>query len=173
MLCSYYLSNELCLQFLVLWTHIYIVKTKLQMCQNKVVRFILDLPPMHSINYTFLSGLNLLNVEDRVAQLRLCFFFNIYQGKAPSYLKEHLLLRSKTSSRNTRSSSNFDFNVPRIKKWQNSKERMCRLQNIAMSDYQESVTDGRTNNGQSDPYVLLCFAGNAKTVNRGPSFIKV
>ena len=79
------------------------------------MRFILDLPPMHSINYSVLSGLNLLNVEDRVAQLRLNHVFNIYQGTAPSYLSEHFLLRSETSSRNTRSSSNLDYIVPRIR----------------------------------------------------------
>ena len=35
---------------------------------------------------------------------------------------------------------------------------MCRLRNIAL----ESVTDGRTDDGQSDPYVSLCFAGDTK-----------
>ena len=56
---------------------------------------------------------------------------------------------------------------------------MCRLQNIALHDYQESVTtgqmgtqtDGRTDRrtggqtdaGQIDPYVPLCFAGDTKT----------
>ena len=44
---------------------------------------------------------------------------------------------------------------------------MCRLRNIAMRDYQESVTTGQTHGqtdaGQSDPYVPLCFAGNTKT----------
>ena len=37
---------------------------------------------------------------------------------------------------------------------------MCRLRNIAMRDYQESVTtaDRQTGAGQSDPYVPLCFA---------------
>ena len=47
---------------------------------------------------------------------------------------------------------------------------MCRLQNKAMPDYQESVTtgqthtrrDGQTDAGQSDPYVPLCFAGDTK-----------
>ena len=55
---------------------------------------------------------------------------------------------------------------------------MCRLLNIAMRDYQESVTtgqtdthtdgqtdthtDGQTDAGQSDPYVPLCFAGDTK-----------
>ena len=91
------------------------LRQKLQVCQNKVVRFILDLPPMHSVNYSVLSGLNLLSVEDRVAQLRLNHVFNIYHGKAPSYLCENFLLRSEVSSRSTRSSSNLDFIVPRIK----------------------------------------------------------
>ena len=45
---------------------------------------------------------------------------------------------------------------------------MCCLQNIAMDDYQESVTTGQTQThgqedaGQSDPYVPLCFAGDTK-----------
>ena len=45
---------------------------------------------------------------------------------------------------------------------------MCCLRNIAMRDYQESVTtgqtDGQTDAGQSDPYVPLCFAGDTKRV---------
>ena len=48
---------------------------------------------------------------------------------------------------------------------------MCRLRSIAMRDFQESVTtrqmdgqtDGQIDAGQSDPYVLLCFAGD--TIN--------
>ena len=46
---------------------------------------------------------------------------------------------------------------------------MCRLRNIAMRDYQESVTtpDRQTHtHGQSDPYVPLCFAGDTKVGSR-------
>ena len=39
---------------------------------------------------------------------------------------------------------------------------MCRLRNKAMCNYQESVTIGQTDAGQSDPYVPLCLAGNTK-----------
>ena len=43
---------------------------------------------------------------------------------------------------------------------------MCRLQNIARRDYLENVTTGqthaKTDAGQSDPYVPLCFAGDTK-----------
>ena len=50
---------------------------------------------------------------------------------------------------------------------------MCRLRNIAMRDYQESVTTGQTDRqtdrqtdaGQSEPYVPLCFAGDTKMTN--------
>ena len=45
---------------------------------------------------------------------------------------------------------------------------LCRLQNIALRDYQESVTAGQTHRhtdaGQSDLYVSLCFAGDTKSV---------
>ena len=45
---------------------------------------------------------------------------------------------------------------------------MCRLRNIAMCDYRETMTTGqthrRTDPGQSDPYVPLCFAGETKIV---------
>ena len=40
---------------------------------------------------------------------------------------------------------------------------MCRLRNIATRDYQDSVTTGQKDAGQSDPYVPLCFAGDTKT----------
>ena len=51
---------------------------------------------------------------------------------------------------------------------------MCRLRNIAMSDYQESVTtgqtdtrsDGRTDVGLCDPYVPLCFAGDTTKLQK-------
>ena len=91
------------------------LQQKLQVCQNKVVRFILNLPPMYSVNYSVLSSLNLLNVEDRVKQLRLNHVFNIFHAKAPSYLCDKFVLRSNVSVHRTRSCSNFAFIVPKIK----------------------------------------------------------
>ena len=49
--------------------------------------------------------------------------------------------------------------------WQHSKECMCRLQNIAMHDYQESVTTGQIDrrmdrHWKSYPYESLCFTGD-------------
>ena len=45
---------------------------------------------------------------------------------------------------------------------------MCRLRNIAMRDYQESVTsglNGQTDAGLSNLYVPLCFEGDTKMLN--------
>ena len=48
---------------------------------------------------------------------------------------------------------------------------MCCLRNIAMRDYQESVTTRQTDRqtqtdaGQSDPYVSLCFAGDTTSIH--------
>ena len=45
------------------------------------------------------------------------------------------------------------------------------LGNIAMCDYQESVTSEQTDAGQSDPYVPLCFEGgtkNRRSIPRNP-----
>ena len=61
-------------------------KQKLQICQNKMVRFICGFSPRQSVNYSVLSSLNMLCVEDRVKQLRLNHVFNIYHNTAPSYL---------------------------------------------------------------------------------------
>ena len=90
------------------------LKQKLQVCQNKMVRFILNLGPRHSINCDILDSLNMLNVEARVKQLRLNHVFNIVQGLAPNYLQENFTLVSSTSRYATRSSSNRNFIVPQI-----------------------------------------------------------
>ena len=90
------------------------LKQKLQVCQNKMVRFILNLGPRHSINCDILDSLNMLNVEARVKQLRLNHVYNIVQGLAPNYLQENFTLVSSTSRYATRSSSNRNFIVPQI-----------------------------------------------------------
>ena len=56
---------------------------------------------------------------------------------------------------------------------------MCLLRYIAMHDYPESDywKDTRTDAGQSDPCVPLCFAGDTKTVTSaitiGPFIIQI
>jgi hypothetical protein len=89
------------------------LKKKLQVVQNKVIRFKLDLSPRSSINVEVFEKLDYLNISNRVKQLRLNHVFNIFQEKCPDYLKNNF---SRTcSSRSTRSSK-FNFFLARVEK---------------------------------------------------------
>ena len=46
---------------------------------------------MTSINYSVLSKINMLNIEDRTKQLRLNHVFNIYHDYAPQYLHQNFI----------------------------------------------------------------------------------
>ena len=53
---------------------------KLQVVQNKVVRFVLGLELRSRINCDILEKVNMLSVTDRVRQLRINHVFNIFHG---------------------------------------------------------------------------------------------
>ena len=84
------------------------LKHKLQVAQNKVVRFIKDYTPRTSVTNKVLSDLKLLNVNDRVRQLRLNHIHKVYYNKSPSYLKELFKVCRISNLR----SSNFNFVLP-------------------------------------------------------------
>ena len=67
------------------------LKQKLQVAQNKVVRFILNLKPMTRVSYSVLSDINILKAEDKAKRLRLNHVFNIFHELAPQYLNQHFL----------------------------------------------------------------------------------
>ena len=59
------------------------LKNKLQVMQNKMVRFILKLGPRSHIGDEELKTVGMLRVEDRVRQLKLNHVFKIYNEVAP------------------------------------------------------------------------------------------
>ena len=76
-------------------------KNRLQTTQNKIVRFLLNVPPRTHIGYSEFAQVKMLPVELRVKQLKLNHMHNIFFGKAPSYLTSSF--QSSTSRHNTRS----------------------------------------------------------------------
>ena len=56
-------------------------------------------------------------------------------------------------------------------KWQHSEECMCRLRNIAMGVWQTDGQTDRRTDGQSDPYVSLCFARRYLNIHIYPLII--
>ena len=91
------------------------LKHKLQVVQNKVIRFILNLKPMTRISYSILSEIKKkLKVEDRAKQLRLNHVLNVYHELATQYLNQQFLRVADSHSYRTRGCL-FNFVVPSIK----------------------------------------------------------
>ncbi len=87
-------------------------KSKLQVIQNKIARFIKNDPPRTHIGPEELQHVKMLNVDSRVKQLRLNHAFNIYHGKAPSYMCENFTKCTEQHDYSTRNSK-FNFVVPK------------------------------------------------------------
>ena len=81
------------------------LQKKLQIVQNKTVRFILDLGPMTRVDTLTLEKVNMLCVDDRARQLRLNHVHNIVHKRAPSYLNQNFVLVNEHHNYNTRSSA--------------------------------------------------------------------
>ena len=79
------------------------LQQKLQVVQNKVVRFILNLGPMSRIDNPMLDKVNMLCVDDRVRQLRLNHVHNIVHNRAPNYLYHNFVSVNEHHNYNTRS----------------------------------------------------------------------
>ncbi|KAJ8046701.1 RNA-directed DNA polymerase from mobile element jockey [Holothuria leucospilota] len=89
-------------------------KNKLQILQNKIVRFILDRGPRFHIGQAELDSVGFLSVDDRVQQLKLNLVFKIFHDICPGYLKFNFTRFSAIHQHCTRGSP-FNFLVPKVK----------------------------------------------------------
>ena len=74
------------------------LKSKLQIVQNKIIRFILDLPARSHVGYVEFSKAKMFPVHKRVEQLKMNHMFNIIHGISPAYLKEDISLQDNISN---------------------------------------------------------------------------
>ena len=88
------------------------MKKKLQITQNKIVRFILGLPPKSHIGVTEFSSACMLPVPLRVDQLKLNHMYNIVNGIFPHYRRGEVSMAGN-HGHNTRSGYRACF-VPRV-----------------------------------------------------------
>ena len=106
------------------------LKNKLQVTQNKLIRFILNLHPRSHIGKEHFTRLNWLPIESRVNQITLCHVFKISSKLAPLYMEDNFTPVSNIHNKNTRfrvrtqsDSPNTDLNmhdcnrfaIPRVK----------------------------------------------------------
>ena len=79
-------------------------KKKLQVCQNKCIRFCLQKGNMHHIGFREFELINWLNVDNRVIQIILCNVFKFLKGTCPHFMSEIFSFADNINI-NTRSSS--------------------------------------------------------------------
>jgi len=79
-------------------------KKKLQITQNKVIRFIMDASPRQHVGATEFQSVKMLPVPCRVEQLKMNHMFNIVNDIAPNYMKCDVKIVAN-SGYNTRSGS--------------------------------------------------------------------
>jgi len=90
-----------------------VVRSKLQICQNKMIRFINNLPNREHIGPTEIKDVGWLTVENRVEFLKLCHMHKIINGKCPEYMLKCITKTSQIHCHNTRKSA-YSLFVPRV-----------------------------------------------------------
>jgi len=89
------------------------LKKKLQVCQNKVARFILNLDNRGHIGPEELHSISWLDTYHRSKQLKLSHVHDVYNNNGPTYLSENFTKINETHKYNTRSSE-CNFFLPRV-----------------------------------------------------------
>ena len=86
------------------------LKNKLQIAQNKCIRYCLFLGNREGIRYKHLKRINWLPVAERVKQFIAASVFKFFNNLAPRYMKE-IFIKSE-SVRTTRSSNDSNLYIP-------------------------------------------------------------
>ena len=90
------------------------MKQKLQITQNKVVRYILKFGPRSHIGQSELDTLKYLRIQDRVSQQRLNIVYKIKNGTSPQYLCQNFRQINEVHGRNTRSNAKRNYFVQHV-----------------------------------------------------------
>ena len=89
------------------------LKHRLQVAQNKMVRFILDMGPREHVGQAELNQAGMLKTGDRVKQLMLNHMHSVYNNSAPGYLYDHFTRVQDQHQYETRNAAS-NFVVPKI-----------------------------------------------------------
>ena len=90
------------------------LKDKLQIAQNKMIRFILNLKNRAHIGQKEREKAGFLNVSKRVTQLKLGHVFKINKKSCPKYLSQHFYRLNEENDRIATRGKAHNFHIPRI-----------------------------------------------------------
>ena len=79
-----------------------VLKNKLQVTQNKIIQFVLNMDSWAHVGFDVFESLGWLPVSKRVDQIILNHVFKVKYGQSPDYIVEHFILASSIHSSGTR-----------------------------------------------------------------------
>ena len=90
------------------------LKNKLQVAQNKMMRFMLNLGNREHIGKKEFNIIGILDVSSRVSQLKLGHAFKINKKTSPEYLNFHFQKLNEIEGRIATRAKAYNFHVPKI-----------------------------------------------------------
>lgn len=92
-----------------------LLRNRLQVTQNKLIRFVLKLDPRSHIGSDEFKALGWLPVSKRVDQIILNHVFRIKSGTSPDYMGEYFIPATAVHNYSTRFRENGCFCLPKVK----------------------------------------------------------
>ena len=92
-----------------------LLKNRLQVTRNKIIRFVLKMDPRSHIRANEFKSLGWLPVSRRVDQIILNHVFKIKSGQSAQYMTENLIQASSLHSYGTRFRESGNFTIPKVK----------------------------------------------------------
>ena len=89
-------------------------KKRLQVAQNKIIRFLLNLDNRSHVGHNEFNKTGLLDVTNRVSQLKLGHAFKINHNTCPNYLGFHFRKLNEYEGRIDTRGKAYNFHVPKI-----------------------------------------------------------
>lgn len=92
-----------------------LLKNRLQVTQNKIIRFVLKMDPRSHVGANEFKSLGWLPVSRRVEQIVLNHVFKIKSGKSADYMTENFIQATSVHSYGTRFRESGCFSIPKVK----------------------------------------------------------
>ena len=91
------------------------LRNRLQVTQNKIIRFILQMDPRSHVGADAFRSLGWLPVSKRVEQIILNHVFKVKSGLSPEYMSEQFTPVSSVHTYSTRFRETGSFSIPKVK----------------------------------------------------------
>ena len=94
-----------------------VLKNKLQVTQNKIIQFVLNMDLMAHVGSDVFKSLGWLPVSKRVDQIILNHVLKVKSGQSPDYMVEHFIPANFIHSDGTKFRETGRFSIPKVERF--------------------------------------------------------